>query len=85
MNYGEMILNINKDYNVLNDISRNTGQLCEVIKRYLASSENVTDNRYEQLLIIQRYNQAIYENILDVLARREALNRIIEFEIGRCD
>ncbi len=84
MNYGEMILNINKDYNVLNDISRNTGQLCEAIKRYLTFSENA-GNRHEQLLVIQRYNQAIYENILDVLARREALNRIIEFEIERCD
>lgn len=85
MNCGEIILNINRDYNVLNEISVNNRRLCEAIKRYLTFPENATGNRHEQLLVIQRYNQAIYENMLDVLARREALNRIIEFEIGRCD
>lgn len=81
MNCGEIILNINRDYSVLNEISKSTGQLYEAIKRYLAFSGTATGNRHEQLWVMQKCNQEIYENILDVLARREALNRVIEYEI----
>lgn len=81
MNCSEMILNINRDYEAIKDISDVTMQLRESARKYIVLSE--TYDRQELLSMIQSCNQKICVNMLDVLARREALNHIIEYELKR--